>query len=401
LGNRVALYGLITGTFISALGSRVSMVAVPWLVLTTTGNPADMGLVIAAQMVPYLASSVLGTPLADRFGVRASAITSDVVSTLTTAVIAATPNVGLPTILAMSAIAGVVRGAGDRSKHVLLRPAVEAAGFDMKRITAVYSGLTNGCTLVGTSAGGLLILWFGAQGAIWVDAGSYGVATVILVLLVRPQLPERPAAEPYLVALRGGARFLLSDRLLLGMLVMTFSANLVNQAHTSIFVPLWVKEVLRSPAALGTVLGAFALGAVIGNLVFTALAPKLPQYVTFTLALAISGAPRLFVLGLSQDVALVLAVTFVCGFAVAAVNPVFGAMLYERVPKELQTRVFGLVAAVSFAGFPVGGMLGGWAVNGWGLTTAILLGGGVYLIATVVPLARHYRILNKSTERVE
>jgi MFS family permease len=401
LGNRVALYGLITGTFISALGSRVSMVAVPWLVLTITGNPADMGLVIAAQMVPYLASSVFGTPLADRFGVRASAITSDVVSTLTTAVIAATPNVGLPTILAMRAIAGVLQGAGDRSKNVLLRPTVEAAGFDMKRITAVYSGLTNGCTLVGTSAGGLLILWFGAQGAIWVDAGSFGVATVILVLLVRPPMPDRPAAEPYLAALRGGAKALLADRLLLGMLVMTFSANMVNQAHTSIFVPLWVQDVLRSPAALGTVLGAFALGAVIGNVVFTTLAPKLPQYVTFTVALAISGAPRLFVLGLSHDVALVLAVTFGSGFAVAAVNPVFGAMLYERVPKELQTRVFGLVAAISFAGFPVGGMLGGWAVNGWGLTAAILLGGGVYLIATVVPLARHYRILNKSTERVE
>lgn len=387
---RTGFYAFIAGTVISALGTRVSMVAIPWLVLTTTGNPADMGLVAVALMVPYLVSSVFGTPLADRLGVRYGAITSDVVSAGTTAVIAATPNVGLPTILAMSAIAGAVRGAGDRSRHVLLRPAAEAAGFTMVRVTAVYSGLANAATLVGAPAGGLLILWFGAQGAIWVDAVSYAVGAVILIVLVRPPIEDagKPPAEPYLAALRGGARALLSDRLLLGMLVMTFFANAVNQAHTAIFVPLWVKEVLRSPAALGTVLGAFAAGAVLGNLVFTALAPKLPQYLTFTVALAISGAPRLFALGLSHDLALVLAVTFGCGFAVAAVNPILGAMLYERVPKELQTRVFGLVAAVSFAGFPVGGMLGGWAVNGFGLTAAILLGGGVYLVATAVPLAR-------------
>src|SRR5204863_1290141 len=111
--------------------SRVSAVAVPWLVFTTTGNPAHIGLVIAAQMVPYLISSVFGAPVADRLGVRFSAVGADVVSALTTATIAATPDIGLPTILAMSAISGAVRGTGDRTKHVLLRPATEAAGFKM------------------------------------------------------------------------------------------------------------------------------------------------------------------------------------------------------------------------------------------------------------------------------
>jgi MFS family permease len=164
---------------------------------------------------------------------------------------------------------------------------------------------------------------------------------------------------------------------------------MVNQAHTALFVPLWVEEKLHSPAALGTLLGAFAAGAVIGNLVFIAIVPRLPQYLTFTICLAISGAPRLFVLGLSDSLALVLAVTLVSGFAVAAVNPILGVLLFERVPNEMQTRVFGLVATVSFAGYPVGAVLGGWAVTGFGLTTAVLLGGVVYVVATMAPLLRH------------
>lgn len=390
--DRTGLVALFVANTISSLGSRVSLVAIPWLVLTTSGDPRQMGLVIVAQMVPYLASGILLTPVAERFGITRSAIATDVISAVATAAIAAIPGIGLPALLLFSAINGAVRGAGDRTKHVLLRPMVEATGANMKRMTAVHDGLGNGATLIGAPIGGLLVYWLGAQGAIWVDAASFVVTALIVATLVKPPaelMPEVTEPEPYLAALRGGARQLLLDRLLLSMLLMTFFANAVNQAHTALFVPLWVEDELHSPAALGTVLGAFAAGALLGNLVFIAIAPRVPQYLTFAVCLAISGAPRMFVLGLSESLALVLTVTFVSGFAVAAVNPILGALLFERVPNEMQTRVFGLVATISFAGYPVGGVLGGWAVTGFGLTGAVLLGGAVYLLATLLPLLRH------------
>lgn len=396
---RTGLYALITATTVSALGSRVSQVAIPWLVLTTTGDPRKMGLVIAAQMIPYLLSGVFGTPIADRIGVRASTITADVVSCVCVAVIAAAAQLGLVVILVMVAVSGTIRGAGDHTRSVLLRPMAEAAGMKMSRLTAVYDGLGNGATLIGAPIGGLLVYWLGAQGAIWVDAGSYVACVLIYVIMVHPPaelMPARkPAAEPYLVALKAGAVHLSRDRLLLGMLIMAFFANAVNQAHASLFVPLWVDEVLHSPAALGTVLGAFAGGAVAGNLVFIGLAPKLPRFATFAVCLAISGAPRLVVLAASDTLAVVLAVTFVCGFAVAAVNPILGVLLYERVPADMQTRVFGLVGTVTYSGYPVGGVLGALAVTALGLTPALLLGAGIYLAATLIPLLR-----NKSADPV-
>jgi len=65
---RGGFVALIVADIVSALGSRISLVAIPWLVLTTTGSPTDMGLVSAAEMIPYLLSSMLLTPLADRLG---------------------------------------------------------------------------------------------------------------------------------------------------------------------------------------------------------------------------------------------------------------------------------------------------------------------------------------------
>lgn len=404
---RTALVGLLAAAVTSSLGSMVSIVAIPWLVLVTTGRPADLGLVIAAAMIPYLVSSVFGAPLADRLGLRFTAVAADSVSAVATAVIAVSPRIGLPMILAMVAVSGLVRGAGDRTRHVLIKPAAEAAGVPIVRVTAVYDGLENAATLIGAPLGGLLIFWFGAQGAVWVDAGSYAASALVVATLVKPSLEpaqaDKSGTEPYLAALRTGARLLSRDWLLLGMLVMVFFANVVNQATSAVFVPLWISEVLHSPAALGTVLGTFAAGAVLGNLVFTALAVRLSSYVMFAVGLAISGAPRLLVLGLSHDLVLVLAVSFVCGIAVAPVNPILGATLYERIPAEVQTRVFGLVAAIAYAGLPVGGLLGGWAVTSFGLSTSILLGGGVYLAATLVPLLRylHRRTAATAGERPE
>jgi len=382
------LIALLAASLVSTLGSMMSLVAIPWLVLVTTGSPADMGLVVAAGTVPYLTSSVFGTPLADRLGMRVTAIVADTVSAVATAVIAISPDVGLPAIAAMVGVSGLVRGVGDRTKHVLLRPAGQAAGTHIARVTSIYDGLSNAATLAGAPLGGLIVFWFGAQAAVLVDAASFAISALLVAVLTRPALepPAPTGTERYLPALAAGARRLGRDRLLLLMIGTVFFANIVNQAIGSVFVPLWVSDVLHSPAALGIVFGAVSAGAILGNLVFTALAVKLSRYVVFAAGMAISGAPRVLVLGLSDQLTVVLTVSFLCGVAASAVNPILGAQLYERVPDEFQTRVFGLVAAIAYAGFPIGGVLGGAAVAGIGLRPAILLAGGLYLVATLAPL---------------
>jgi predicted MFS family arabinose efflux permease len=220
-----------------------------------------------------------------------------------------------------------------------------------------------------------------------VDAASFAVCATLVATLVRPAAAPNPPEKRYLTALRDGARFLLGDHLLVVMMFMIFMVNVLTQSGTTVFIPLWISEVLRSPAALGVVLGAFAAGGVLGSVVFTVVAPRMPPYLTFAVGITVAGAPRLFVLG-SDSLALVLAVTFASGLGISAVNPIFGALLYERVPQELQTRVFGIAGAVCAAGLPIGATAAGGVVAGLGLHTAVLLGGVVYLAASVLPLRR-------------
>ena len=71
---RIPLYGWLTAEAISLLGTRVSMIAIPWLVLVTTGSATQTGLVAAAELTPLVISKATGGPLVDRVGPRRAAI---------------------------------------------------------------------------------------------------------------------------------------------------------------------------------------------------------------------------------------------------------------------------------------------------------------------------------------
>ncbi|OLF19202.1 MFS transporter [Actinophytocola xanthii] len=391
---RVGLAALLGAHVVSMLGSVVTTVAVPWLVLTSTGSAAKMGLISAATVFPALLAGVFATPLTDRFGIRRTMIVAELTSALAMAAVAATPEIGFLPLAALVAVKGALSGVAGRAQHVLLRPVSDAAGMQIIRTTAIYDGTGNLAMVTAAPLGGLLILLLGPQGAIWFDAASFTLSAVLVGLLVHPPagtMPDRRAAagERYLAALRRGAAHLRQDRLLVGMLAMTAVVNLFTVANYAVFVPLWVQERFGAVPAVGLILGAFACGAIVGNIAFTIVGPKLPQYLTFTVSLVLCVAPRQLTLGLTDSLAVVLVVSVLCGVTQAAIRPILGAMLYARVPVELQNRVFGMVSAVTGSSLAVGGTLAGLTVAGLGLTPTILLSGSLCLLITMIPLLRY------------
>ncbi len=180
---RTSLVALFTADILSALGTRVSAVAIPWLVLMTTGSAAKMGLIAAAEMLPYVLTGVLAAPLADRFGLRLTSIVADVGSALAMIAVILSPGSSFTQLAVLVAIGGALRGIGDRVKHVMLRPLAEQCGVQMLRITSLYEGLSRAATLVGAPLGGLLIAWLGTNGALWADAVSFAFCAALVLRL--------------------------------------------------------------------------------------------------------------------------------------------------------------------------------------------------------------------------
>ena len=166
---------------------------------------------------------------------------------------------------------------------------------------------------------------------------------------------------------------------------MVAVTNLVDQAYAAVLAPVWAKESGAGVAVLGTLFAVMSGASVLGALAAARWGETLPRFRTYVVAFLVAGAPRYVVMALESPVWAVFAVTAVAGVASGFLNPILGAVILERIPAPLLGRVSSLNTALCWSLMPLGGILGGLAVTGLGVSPALLVAGAVYLVTTMAP----------------
>jgi MFS family permease len=123
----------------------------------------------------------------------------------------------------------------------------------------------------------------------------------------------------------------------------------------------------------------------VGSLVAAAYGTRLPRFATYVVAFAITGLPRFVLFALGVPLWAIVAMCLVGGCASGFLNPVLGAVEFERIPRALVGRVTALTSAICWSLMPLGGVLGGVLVTGIGLDPALLVVGLCYFAATMAP----------------
>jgi MFS family permease len=397
--SRRGLFGLLTADLVSILGTRMSMLALPWFVLVTTGSAAEMGLVAFAEMAPYVLVQALGGPVADRLGIWRMSVVSDLLAGGTLALVPALYAAGglpIPLLVALVAVTGASRGIGDTARHVLVPGLAGAAGTSLERASGWCDGVNRAASMVGAPLAGFLVAVTSAPAVMAVDAATFWLSAILISTLVPRTTAARsadggleaeaaPGSAGYLASLREGFAHLAADRLLVGIALLVLVTNLLDQAFFSVLAPVWANDVTGSPVALGLMGATMGAGALLGNGVVAWLAHRLPRRLAFAWGFLVAGGPRFFALALLSSVSPVLAVCFVSGFGAGGINPILGAVEFERVPVRLQARVLGALGATAWAGIPFGALVGGVFVDALGLKGALLVAGGAYLLTTLGP----------------
>lgn len=393
------LAGVLTATAVSVTGTRVSAIALPWFVLATTGSATMTGLVAFAEMAPYVAAKALTGPLVDRLGPRVVSWTTDAVSAAAAGLVPLLHAQGLLpfwALLVMVAVIGAMRGPGDLAKSVMVPEAADRARVPLERATGL-SGVTERlASTIGPAAGGGLIALVGPLAGLAVNAVTFALGSlVIAVALPRgmgrsavPAASADPAEEEqpagYWQMFREGLSFLRSEPLLLTVTVMIGITNLIDAGFSTVLVPVWARESGNGPAAIGLVAGVMGATAVVGSLIAAAVASRLPRRTVFFAGFLLCGAPRFLVLALGAPMWLALTVFAIGGFGGGFLNPILGAVLFERVPRHLLGRVQALGGALAWAGIPLGGLVAGAAVAAVGLIPSLLAGGALYFATTTL-----------------
>jgi len=94
-----------------------------------------------------------------------------------------------------------------------------------------------------------------------IDAVSFAAsAASVAATVAGPARRDVPAEDPaeatsYLGQLEAGARYVRTNRLALGIVLMLFVTNLIDQANATVLVPVWSREIYGSPVGIGLVVG--------------------------------------------------------------------------------------------------------------------------------------------------
>lgn len=381
---------LLAAETLSLTGTRLSMIAIPWLVLSLTGDAMLTGFTAFVEMLPYILAKGLGGPFIDRLGARFVAIAGDLASAIVVAAIPISHGLGvlhvntlLPIVFAM----GLLRGPADAAKQALVPLVSGTAGVPLERVTGLAATADRLATILGAGAAGVLVAQFGAAPALALNASAFGLAALAVSAgIPRGQSAAAGSLKGYLGALREGWDFLAKDPVLVGIVAMIAITNLLDQALIAVMLPVWAMESGGGPGAIGLLVAVQSAFAVIGAAIAARFGERIPRLTVYTIAFLIAGAPRFLILLPGVPVPAILATLAVAGFAIGFINPIISAVCFERIPAALVGRVTSLIAALAWALMPFGGLLGGATIAGLGLPASLMLAAAAYLAATMAPL---------------
>lgn len=391
--SRRSLYGMLFASSVSIVGTRVSTIALPWLVYTETKSATLTGLVLTAEMAPYVIFKALGGPLVDRRGPRAISVAGDLLSGAFLTLIPILYAVGqlslperVPLLLALVALAGASRGPGDGARNAMIPAVADASGVSIERITGLDSTVDRASSLLGAGIGGFLVAGFGGAQTVAVTAGAAFLSALVVALFIpRGSLGDAEESGSYLTRLKTGAAFLRKDRLLRSILAMITVTNLLEAAYISVMLPVWANSHGYGAELIGLLGVLFGGPAVVSGLVATSAAGQFSRRTTYLVGFILAGAPRYLALALDAPLWLIIVSNVVAGLGAGFVNPTINAIFFERVPRHIIGRVGSLADALAWAGLPVGGVVGGAAVTLLGVAPALGVAGAAYLVSTTVP----------------
>lgn len=392
------------GQSISHLGDQFHLVALPWLVLTLTKDPLQLGLVMAAAGIPRAGLMLVGGAWADRFSPRSIMLVSDLgrfalSASLALAIVSGRAEMWMVYVLAISF--GIVSG--------FFLPAAEAAlprlvdSRDLESGNSLMMGADQLMTFVGPVVAGVLIAGFGGAAAagqsvagflgigvaFGVDALSFLVSAVTLVIL-RP-LPGLGSRDTHPLAdVAEGLRFVFGDRMLLWLLLFITFANLCVTGPLLVGVPVIASTRLsQGAAAFGIIVSAYGLGNLAGMLACGAL-PRMSDRMFGLFAAGLFAAFALVMasLGVLTSTWLIAALMVVLGIGNGYIAVLVMTALQRLAPKAMLGRVMSLAMLSMYGLAPVSMALTGVLLK-ISVQAAFFAAGAGLLVISALAFAQH------------
>ena len=376
------------GQLISLVGTWMQSLAQAWLVLLLTHDPIWLGFVAAIQFLPVLILGLFGGVIADVLPKRRTIIGTQVASMLLAFVLATLTFANVVQvwhILVLAALLGLVNAVDMPTRQAFVPEMVGRA--DIGNAVGLNSAIFNAARIVGPAVGGLLIGALGVTACFFLNGLSF-VAVIVGLLMMREAdlLPAARLARPTSVrdvadTLAEGLRYVRATPLVLLAVVLvglvsTFAMNF------NVVAPALAQTVLGVGATgLGFLMASMGLGSLTAALLVASLDRPRP---TIIVVGAFGLGAMEIVLGGVTSYPVALMAMFGAGFAAIAMMVSANTSIQLAVPDRLRGRVLSVYTTVFAGSTPIGAPIIGWLASAFSTEVALVVGGGIALVAAVV-----------------
>lgn len=372
-----------TGRTIDMFGSSMTTVALSLSVLQASGRATDLGVVLAANMLPMLVLLLAGGVLADRVSRRLLLIAANTVSACAVgavAVVLLTGRYHLPLVAVLSLVSGASAAFVSPALRGIVPELVADGG--LQRANALLASSGHAVRIIAPAVAGLLTATVGGGWALALDAGSYLLAALFFLRL--PAGSRLPAAAPGIAReLAAGWRIFRSMHWVVLTSVSFAVLNAVNVGPWNVLGPMLVSG-NGGPLGWGAVLSVRAAGLLLMSILAVRLVLSRPLR-TGRLFGVLSAVP-LLALGCTGEPWIVAVAAFVggLGFTVSAIT--WDTALQTRVPREALSRVSAFDDLFSYLAIPLSQLATGPLAATLGAGRLALLCGVTYAVAALLPL---------------
>ncbi|AEG91443.1 MFS transporter [Ramlibacter tataouinensis] len=385
-----ALQRLVLSNLAAQSAEQISLAALPMVAVLALGaGAAEIGLLAAAQSLPFLLASIPLGLLADRLPRRRVMLACELLRMLSLAALLAGWLTGTLSLAGM-AVLGFLGAVGTVGYSVaapaLVPHLVERAA--LARANGRLELARSAAFAAGPAVAGALVAWAGAGAAFVLAAVLSGAAVGWLWRLREP--PRSPApARRVREELAEGLHQAWRQPLLRPMLLTALAWNLSWFVLQAAYVPYAMRGMGLGPGAVGATLAAYGAGMVAGALATPRLLAGLPfgRAVQLGPLVSVVAAAAMAATLWRPGAALAL-LSFLLFGAGPMVWTITSTTLRQAVtPAERLGRVSAVFLTANAGARPLGALLGGWVGAHWGEAACLLLALAGFILQAGIVLA--------------
>lgn len=229
---------------------------------------------------------------------------------------------------------------------------------------------------------GLLISFLGLKSAILLDSITFFVSIVLLTRVEEKNSLEDNvnASNPFLTDVKNGFQFVLTSKVILSVVLVTFMGNAATAPVDALFpayiqqnnLPIWFYSMFMITTSVGGLIGGYLI---------TFLQKKIGYNYLLGIGFLIGGI-GIILLNLPKIGVLILSGMLI-GVSVSLVSVINSVIIQTQAPLDMQARAFSFFSCISYIACPLGMIFSGGLGEKYPMKTVFPIFGIVLIIAAI------------------